>query len=184
MNFITLKNISKTKLIEDIVVRPLKVNRDESGILIETLRTDWKDVAGPGREFEMQYYSVTDSCVARDEDVWHYHPTGQEDRFIVTQGRIITAIADNREDSETKGLLNLFIMDAIEDPYLLLVPKKTLHGFMVVSEGPATLLNFPTRLYDPKEEGRIQYQEAKVKIENGELFAWDKVRKRLGLNKK
>jgi len=38
------------------------------------------------------------------------------------------------------------------DPYEILIPKKTLHGFMAVSETPAVLLNFPTRLYDPKKK--------------------------------
>ncbi len=184
MNFITLENKADAKLINDVVIRPLKVNKDESGILVETLRTDWADIAGPGREFAMQYFSVTESGVARDEDVWHYHPTGQEDRFLVSQGKIIVAIADNREDSSTKGLLNLFMMDCLESPYLLLVPKRTLHGFMVVSDTPATLLNFPTRLYNPEEEGRIPYSEAQVKLENGVPFAWDKVRDALGLVKK
>lgn len=179
MEFITLANKDTNKLIDGVVMRPLKVNKDESGILVETLRTDWTDVAGPGREFAMQYFSVTDPWIARDEDVWHYHPTGQEDRFLVAQGRIITAVADNREESPTRGLLNLFMMDGLENPYLIVIPKRTLHGFMVISDGPATLLNFPTRLYDPKEEGRISYQEAQVKLEDGELFSWQKVREAL-----
>src|SRR3990167_4655470 len=112
MDFINLKNIKKNKLIEGVIVRPLKVNRDASGVLVETLRTDWMDIYGPGREFAMQYYSVTPSGVARDEDVWHFHPTTQEDRFLVVQGSIIVAIADNRNESSTCGLLNLFSMEA------------------------------------------------------------------------
>lgn len=179
MTLITLANRQDIALIEDIVIRPLKVNKDESGILIETLRTDWTDVAGSERPFAMQYISVTESGVARDEDVWHYHPTGQEDRFLVAQGKIVVAIADNREGSSTKGLLNLFIMDSFEDPYLLVVPKRTLHGFMVISEVPATLMNFPTRLYNPEEEGRVPYAEAQIKLDDGELFSWDKVRKEI-----
>jgi len=131
---------------------PLKVNRDESGILIETLRKDWPGIYGGDREFAMQYMSVTEPRVARDESVWHYHPTSQEDRFLVAYGEIITAVADN-------------------------IPKRTLHGFMVVSKTPAVLLNFPTALYSPQEEGRVPYSVAKVKSLDGELFNWDKVRK-------
>lgn len=176
MEFITLKNKDKNTLIKDVLMHPLKVNQDESGTLIETLRSDWKGIYGKNREFAMQYYSVTPSKVARDEYLWHYHPT-QEDRFLVVQGTIIVAIADNRLDSPTKGVLNLFYMQANKDPYVLLVPHKTLHGFMVISENSAMLLNFPTKLYNPKEEGRIPYKEAKVKLSNGSLFSWDYVRK-------
>src|SRR3989344_4245902 len=152
MDFITLKN--KGRLIQDLIMHPLRVNKDASGLLVETLRTDWKEIYGPGREFAMQYYSVTESGVARDEDTWHYHLM-QEDRFLVAQGAIIAAVADNRQESSTNGLLNLFYMEAYTNPYILLIPKKTLHGFVVVSKNPAILLNFPTQLYDPQDESRI-----------------------------
>ncbi len=176
VDLISLKNKDSIEIIKDIVIYPLRVNKDESGILVETLRTDWKDIYGRDREFFMQYYSVTNSGVARDEDVWHYHPN-QEDRFVVAYGEIITAVVDNKEDSKTFGLLNLFHMQADQDPYILLIPKKTLHGFMVVSKTPAVLLNFPTLLYNPKEEERIPYSEALVKLPNGSLFNWNEVGK-------
>ncbi len=177
MEFITLENFNKVKLIKDVVVHPYKVNQDESGILVETMKRDWTDVYNKGREFFMQYYSETPSGIARDEDVWHYHPTTQDDRFSVVKGEIVVAIADDREDSETKGLLNLFYINARKDPYIVLIPRKTLHGFMVVSNEPAILINFPTGFYKSQEEGRISYEQAEVKLEDGTLFNWDLVRK-------
>ena len=110
MEFISLKNKDTSSIIKDVLLYPLKINKDESGILVETLRKDWSGIYGQGREFFMQYFSVTQSGIARDEDIWHYHPNYQEDRFIVVQGEIITAVADSREDSKTFGLLNLFHM--------------------------------------------------------------------------
>lgn len=181
MEFITLKNKDNFKLIQDVLIYPLKVNKDESGILVETLRRDWPEIYGKDREFFMQYFSITNSGVARDENVWHYHPTIQEDRFLVVSGEIIVALADSREDSSTKGLLNLFRMNYQTDPYILLIPKKTLHGFMVVSKEPAILLNFPTALYNPKEEGRIPYEEVDIKLPDKSLFSWESVRKLLQL---
>jgi len=177
MQFITPQNKDGQKLIHDIVMHPLKVNKDESGILVETLRTDWQDVYGPGREFAMQYFSVTPSGVIRDEKVWHYHPGGQEDRFLVAQGEIVVAVADGRKGSPTEGLLNLFYMHAADDPYLLVIPKQTLHGFMTVSKSDAVLLNFPTRLYDPNEEVRVPHEEAEIKNAEGRLFSWGQVKK-------
>lgn len=177
MELITLKNIDSKKLIKDVVMHPYKVNQDASGILVETLRKDWNDVYSSDKDFSMQYYSETPSGIARDENVWHYHPTTQDDRFSVVKGEIVVAIADNRDNSETKGLLNLFYINARENPYLILIPKKTLHGFMVVSKESAILINFPTGLYNQSEEGRIPYLEAKVKTETGEDFNWDLVRK-------
>ncbi|KKQ28321.1 MAG: hypothetical protein A3H17_04485 [Candidatus Levybacteria bacterium RIFCSPLOWO2_12_FULL_37_14] len=181
MEFITLANRDSSVLIKDVLMYPLKVNRDKSGILVETLRTDWKEIYGKNREFAMQYFSVTDSGIARDESVWHFHPT-QEDRFVVAQGEIIVAVADNEQNSKTLGLLNLFHMQADIDPYILLIPKSTLHGFLVVSQIPAILLNFPTFLYNPSEEQRISYKEAGVKNSEGSLFVWDQVRNKFTLD--
>lgn len=180
MEFITLANKDSANLVKDVLMYSLKVNRDKSGTLVETLRTDWKEIYGKNREFAMQYFSVTKSGVARDEDVWHYHPI-QEDRFIVVQGAIVTAIADYRKDSPTFGLLNLFYAQSQIDPFILLIPNKTLHGFMVVSTEPAILLNFPTSLYNPKEERRLPYDRAQIKESGGSLFSWDQVRKEFSL---
>lgn len=182
MEFITLANKDKVSLVRDILMYPLKINKDDSGVLVETLRTDWKEIYGKDREFEMQYFSVTKRGIARDEDVWHYHPTVQEDRFLLTQGAIVVAVADNRQNLETFGLLNLFYMQADKDPYILLIPKNTLHGFLVVSSDPAILLNFPTSLYNPKEEGRISYEKAKIKTHEGSLFSWNQVRSLFSLD--
>ena len=176
MDFITLDNLNNHELIHGVLLYPLKINKDSSGVLVETLRKDWRGIYGPGREFAMQYYSITESNIARDEDVWHYHPTVQEDRFILVAGAIIAAIADNRE-GHTKDLINLFYMQADKNPYILLIPKKTLHGFMVVSENPAILLNYPTALYNPKEEGRVPYKDVGIVLPDGEIFSWAKVRK-------
>lgn len=176
MEFITLVNKNSVNLIKDVLMHPLKVNRDESGILVETLRTDSKEIYGRNREFAMQYFSVTDSGIARDEAVWHYHPH-QEDRFLVAQGEIMVAVADNRKGSKTFGVLNLFHMEADMDPYLLLIPKEILHGFLVVSRSPAVLLNFPTGLYNLQEEGRIPYDQAQVRMPDNTLFSWDLVRR-------
>lgn len=178
IEFIDLENKDRSKLIQDVLLYPLKVNRDNSGILIETLRKDWPEIYGAEREFSMQYFSVTDPWIARDEDVWHWHPF-QEDRFLLGFGEVIAAIADNREDSQTHGLLNLFKLNYDKNPYTLLIPKKTLHGFMVISKTPAVLLNFPTRLYSKEEEGRVSHSEANVKFLDGSSFTWEKVREEL-----
>lgn len=180
MEFITLANKGSVNIIKDVLMYPLKINRDKSGVLVEALRSDWKGIYGKGREFAMQYFSVTESGIARDEAVWHYHPQ-QEDRFLVAQGEVVVAVADNRQNSKTFEFLNLFYMQADKDPYILLIPKNTLHGFLVASHIPAVLLNFPTVLYNFEEEGRISYEEAKIKSSEGSLFSWDKVRNQLAL---
>jgi len=174
----TLKNKADYPLIHDVVIHPFTVNRDPRGTLTEALKTTWEDVYHPqDRPFTQMYFSETGPGVARDIDQWHVHPGGQEDRFFVISGTIVSAVYDNRDSSPTKGKLNLFLMGQSQDDsgqYMLVIPKHTHHGYVVVSETKAILANFPTRLYDPKEEGRASFD--KVKLPDGSKFDWQKVK--------
>lgn len=99
-------------------------------------------------------------------------------------GDIIVALYDRRENSRTKGKLNLFKMgegNGDEDQFLLLIPKNVLHGFCVVSKSDAVIMNYPTALYDKAEEGRLPLEEAGAKFEDGTPFSWEKIRKEFNL---
>jgi len=171
------------KLIHDVVIHPLEVHRDPRGSLTEIMKKDWQDIFNQqDLPFAQTYYSQTDSGVARDEKFWHYHPGGQQDRFGVIKGEIVVAIFDWRQDSSTFGMLNLFHLgELVKDKgkYLVLVPKRCLHGFVVVSQEPAILFNFPSRLYDLEQEKRIPLK--KIKLADGSLFSWNKIREKFGL---
>jgi dTDP-4-dehydrorhamnose 3,5-epimerase len=174
--FITLENYMSKNIIHDVIIHPYKVNRDPRGTLTEALKTTWEDVYDTDHmPFAQMYFSSTDPGVARDEGKWHYHPGGQQDRFGVIRGDIVVAIMDNREGSTTKGLLNLFHMgEAAGDDgqFMLLVPKQTLHGYVVVGDSRATMYNFPTRLYDPSEEHRVPMEE--TPLADGSVFSYQK----------
>ncbi len=169
MNYKYIDLKSKEKLIEGVVLRKLIIHKDASGSLVETLRSDWADVFNNnGLNFTMQYMSVTPPGVARDEDQWHLHKH-QKDRFICASGRIVTAIFDPRQESKTKDELNLFVMgpEKEKEMYLVIIPEDTYHGFMAISQKPAYLLNFPTQIYNPDDEGRAQHKNE---------LSWQKVR--------
>jgi dTDP-4-dehydrorhamnose 3,5-epimerase len=164
--------------IHDVVVRPLTTNRDPRGTLTELLRADWPGVFGEAMPFAQVYTSTTAPGVARDSDRWHVHQH-QTDRFYCIAGTIVVAIADQRDDSPTRGKLMLVELAAQEDgpaPLMVTIPPRTLHGFVVTSETPATLLNFPNRLYDPADEGRTPFDAAKVTLPDGTLFSYELVR--------
>jgi len=168
MNFQYIDLANQKDPIEGVVLRKLIIHKDPTGSLVETLRCDWTDVFDKkDLPFAMQYVSVTPSGIARDENVWHVHKH-QTDRFICIDGKVVVAIYDHREKSKTYGKLNLFIMgpENENEMYLLIIPKEAFHSFMTISKNPAHLLNFPTRLYNPQDEGRVPNKE----------FKWNKVR--------
>ena len=181
VDFFTLEKFKSYPLIKDVIVRPLKVNRDKRGILVETIKKTWTDIYGVNKPFSQNYFSITEPNVARDEHQWHIHPKKQIDRFVVVKGNLVLAMADARKDSPTFRELNLFKMgDSNKDNgrYLLLVPKSVLHCFLTIGKKEVIILNFPTQLYDPKEEGRLSFN--KFKLKDGSYFSWDLVRERTG----
>ena len=168
----------KYPLIHDLVIRNLVVNADPRGTLTEVMKTNWEGFYNlKERPFAQCYFSVTEPSVARDQSDWHFHPGGQVDRFSVISGDLILAVYDIREKSPTKDLLNLFLLGESlgrENQYSVLVPPQALHGFLVVSRKPATLINFPSRLYDPKEELRLPFRD--YLLPDGSEFSWNKVK--------
>lgn len=170
--YLNLNNLEN--LIEGVVVRKLKIHKDESGILFETLRKDWDDVyGGINAPFAMQYLSQTPPGIARDEDQWHVHKN-QKDRFICIFGRIVTAVYDPRKGSKTYDKLNLFLQspEKEEEMVMVVIPEETYHGFMVISPESGMLLNFPSQLYTGEDEGRVKHA--------GE-FSWQDVRNDFGI---
>ncbi|MBI2941882.1 MAG: dTDP-4-dehydrorhamnose 3,5-epimerase family protein [Chloroflexi bacterium] len=172
-------------MIDGVVVHKLRVNRDARGLLVETLRTDWADVYDANdRPFAQTYYSITRPGVARDEDFWHCHRY-QDDRFVVLLGDLVIAIADARPGSPTRGTIGLFKLGESrgDEQTELLIPRNTLHGFVVVGERPAVLVNYPTQLYNPSDELRIPFAEADVRLPDGVPFSWDLIRDREGMTR-
>jgi dTDP-4-dehydrorhamnose 3,5-epimerase len=171
------------QLIADVVARRLRVNRDPRGILVETLRSDWSDAYDPTRRpFGQSYYSFTEPWVARDEDRWHVHER-QSDRFVVPGGEVVLALHDPRAESPTRGRLNLIRLgqsggDATQ--FLIVIPPRVRHAFMVIGPERALLLNYPTHLYDPEDEGRVPFVESDARLPDGRAFSWDVVRRAEG----
>lgn len=143
-------------MIKGLMSKKLCPNIDQRGLLCEIMREDW-DIY---EDVKMTYYSKSYPGVIR---AWHRHVRGQTDFFIVPVGNIKVAVYDDREDSPTRGEINDFILG--EDNLILLkIPGDCWHGFKVVGDKPAILINMPTRLYDyenPDEE-RIPYDTDKI----------------------
>lgn len=161
-----------------VILRDLTVNRDPRGTLTELLRADWPDLFDDALPFAQLYTSTTAPGVARDEDRWHVH-RHQTDRFVCLSGRIVVPIADARPASPTLGRLMLVELAAGPDhpaPLVVTIPPGTLHGLLVTSDTAATLLNLPTRLYDPADEGRLPFAGAGITLPDGRPFSYDLVR--------
>lgn len=147
-------------MIQDLEVRPLDVNIDERGHLVEIFRSDWEEYEP---EPAMAYYSLTYPGITR---AWHRHRRGQVDHFVCPIGRIKVGVFDERPDSPTEGELNTFIIGE-HNQQVIRIPGTCWHGFKAIGEEPALLVNFPTELYDyedPDEE-RLPYDTDKIPLD-------------------
>lgn len=135
-------------MIDGVSVEDLQVNADERGHLVEVFREDW-DLYDP--DPAMSYYSLSYPGVVR---AWHRHTRGQIDHFVCPSGRIKVAVYDDREGSPTRDELDTFVIGE-HNQQAVRIPGDCWHGFKVVGNKQAILINFPTKLYDyddPDEE--------------------------------
>lgn len=134
-------------MIHDVETRDLEVNVDERGALTEVFREDWDFYDDPS----MSYFSESYPGIVR---AWHRHTRGQIDHFVVPSGRVKVAIYDERDGSLSNGELDTFVIGT-GNMRAIRVPGDCWHGFKVIGDERAILMNFPTNLYnyeDPDEE--------------------------------
>ncbi len=153
-------------LIPGINLIDLKPNPDDRGFLMEIARSDWPQWNRP----EMIYFSKSHPGVIR---AWHRHSRGQVDYFCCAAGMIKVAVYDDLPDSPTSGRINEFFIGE-NNWKLLKVPGKYWHGFAVVGNQPALLINMPTRLYDyvdPDEE-RLAHDTKEIDYDWTDMSRW------------
>jgi len=127
------------KLIDGVRVKQLKVIPDERGRLMEMLRRDDEVFI----EFGQTYLTTMFPGVTK---AWHYHKL-QHDHFVCVRGMIKLVLYDEREGSQTKGLVNEFFLGD-HNTQLVQIPPDVWHGFKNIGETESLIVNVVTRPYD------------------------------------
>ncbi len=129
------------ELIEGVASQSLKMIVDERGWLMEIMRSDWDLFNGFG-----QVYVTT--AFPQVVKAWHLHHK-QTDHMACIRGTVKIVLYDDRPNSKTKGMVNEFVMGE-RNPTVVKVPPYVWHGFKVLGEEQAFVVNVPDRLYDYK----------------------------------
>ena len=174
--------------IEGIVVVPRVIHFDGRGFLVEGLRKD--DEVALGHAFHMAYTSLSVPGAARDADRWHHHAL-QQDRYLVITGAMLMAFYDPRPSSPTQGCLEVLrvvgassaqVAEASSSgqrfdvpTHLVMIPIGVYHAVKNAGHEGSILQNFPTRLYDPADEGRAPFADVPIPGLGNAPFAWDLV---------
>lgn len=129
------------------MTKSIKRSNDERGSFTELMREDWKDILNKDRLVQTNF-SISYPNIIR---AWHRHLKGQTDYFIILKG----AAKICAYNEKTKELTE--IVSTGQDLQVVKVPGHYWHGYKVISNEPAMLLYFTTKLYDyacPDEERR------------------------------
>jgi len=126
-------------MIEGVKVKKLKIIPDERGRLMEILRKDDSLFEAFG-----QVYMTT--CKPGFVKAWHFHHL-QCDNFTCVKGIIRLMLYDDREGSKTQGESAEFLI-SLDDPMVVHIPKKVLHGFEAMGDEEAIVINTVTMPYN------------------------------------
>jgi dTDP-4-dehydrorhamnose 3,5-epimerase len=148
------------QLIDGVIVKPLRLVRDERGWLMEILRADDPHF----KRFGQVYVTVAQPGVVK---AWHCHER-QTDHLTVVAGVARIGLYDGREGSPSYGKV-LDLLAGEDNPVLVIVPPGVYHGFK--AEGaPAHVVNVPTELYDYEhpDELRRSHDDPDIPFDWGE----------------
>lgn len=144
-------------LIADVQVKPFPVWPDDRGYFLEVARIGEGLVAGfPAASTQVSSALNYPGIIK----AFHYHKF-QTDFWVPTAGLLQVALVDLRQGSATFGLKNTLYVGALR-PWQLLIPPGVAHGYKVIGEQPSVLIYVTNRTYDPKDEGRIAYNDTAI----------------------
>ncbi|HUG80198.1 MAG TPA: dTDP-4-dehydrorhamnose 3,5-epimerase family protein [Bryobacterales bacterium] len=141
-------------LIDGVNVQPYSLWPDDRGYFLEVVRVGQGLPAGFPAESTQVSTALSYPGTIK---AFHFH-LEQTDFWVPVQGMFQVALADLRQSSPTFGRRNTLYVGLLR-PWQILIPPGVAHGYKVIGEGPAMLIYVTDRHYDPKDEGRIAYDD-------------------------
>jgi dTDP-4-dehydrorhamnose 3,5-epimerase len=153
-------------LIEGVKIQPVALWPDDRGYFLEVQRI--------GHGLAANFASATTQVSATLSlpgaiKAFHYHLL-QTDCWTPIRGMFQVALVDLRAGSPTFGRRNTIYAGDLR-PWQILIPPGVGHGYKVVSPSEALLVYVTDRFYNPKDEGRLSYQDPHIN------YDWDRQHK-------
>jgi dTDP-4-dehydrorhamnose 3,5-epimerase len=143
--------------IEGVEIQPFDLWPDDRGYFLEVARLQ----QGLAADFPPATTQVSAALSYPGTiKAFHFHRY-QTDLWVPAQGMFQVALVDMRPDSPTYGVKNTMYVGSLK-PWQVLIPPGVGHGYKVVGESAAMLVYMTNQLYNPKDEGRIPYNDSSV----------------------
>ena len=147
-------------LIEGVRVQAYDVWPDDRGYFLEVLRMGH----GLASHFPAETTQVSTALSYPGTiKAFHFH-RHQTDLWVPMHGMFQVVLVDLRADSPTYGLRNTLYVGTLR-PWQILIPPGVGHGYKVIGEGPGILIYVTNRFYNPKDEGRIPYNDPSIQYD-------------------
>jgi dTDP-4-dehydrorhamnose 3,5-epimerase len=144
-------------LIDGVVVQPFALWPDDRGYFLEVARMRQGLAAGFPAESTQVSAALSYPGTIK---AFHFH-RHQTDLWVPVVGMLQVALVDLRPESPTFGRKNTMYMGSLK-PWQLLIPPGVGHGYKVIGERAAMLAYVTDRFYNPKDEGRIPYNDPSI----------------------
>jgi dTDP-4-dehydrorhamnose 3,5-epimerase len=144
-------------LIDQVQIRPFPLWPDDRGYFLEVARI------GQGLVADFPHESTQVSAALNYPGIikaFHYH-RNQTDFWVPAAGLMQVALVDLRRGSRTYAAKNTIYVGALR-PWQIVIPPGVAHGYKVIGEQPSVLIYVTNRTYDPKDEGRIPYNDTAI----------------------
>jgi dTDP-4-dehydrorhamnose 3,5-epimerase len=156
-----ISNPKAPQLIQGVEIEPVTQYPDERGLFAELFRFG---EPGIGRDFVPENgsriqisFTISYSGVIK---AIHYH-FEQTDLWAPLAGMFQVFLFDLREGSPTCGKLNTVFVGS-QRPWKLRIPPGVGHGYKMVGPDSGVLVYATNRTYNPKDEGRIAFDDPAI----------------------
>ena len=145
------------ELIAGVRVQPFPLYPDDRGYFLEVQRIG----KGLAAAFPPESTQISAALsYPGTMKAFHYH-LFQHDCWTPVKGLFQVVLADLRVGSVTHGVRNTMYVGGLR-PWQILIPPGVAHGYKVVGREEALLVYLTDRFYNPKDEGRIPYNDAGI----------------------
>jgi len=147
-------------LIPGVRIKPYPLWPDDRGYFLEVLRVG----QGLAAEFPTESTQVSAALSYPGTiKAFHFH-RHQTDCWVPVQGMFQVVLVDLRKQSPTFGARNTMYAGTLR-PWQILIPPGVAHGYKVIGADPGLLVYVTDRFYNPKDEGRIPYNDPQIKYD-------------------
>jgi dTDP-4-dehydrorhamnose 3,5-epimerase len=155
-----IRSVNSADLIDGVRLQAFDLWPDDRGYFLEVIRMK----QGLASAFVPETTQVSAALSYPGTiKAFHFHQF-QTDLWVPSAGVFQVTLVDLRADSPTFGVKNTIYAGELR-PWQILIPPGVGHGYKVIGERPGMLVYVTNQLYNPKDEGRIPYDDPAIQYD-------------------